>query len=197
MAWTDKPGKTGKKGTDWLSAPQTWRSQHSQEWKQTAPGDSQVPESTHGGGDLVKIAVTMRQKLSDRWAKLLKEEQGTLTRKPVQDRCWGWTHLEHRECPSAKDTGQMESLPEPPVQPGMQPKPLPCRLVKKSDFWELGTSSNPKEKALENLNFSSWNICKGKDVGIRLGRIFAGHRSSTRPSVLQQMWFSLPTTTAE
>lgn len=63
-----------------------------------------------------------------------RNKQATLTSRPVQDRCWGWTHPEHGERPSAKDTGQMESLPEPPVQPGMQPKPLPCRLVKKSDF---------------------------------------------------------------
>lgn len=147
---------------------------------------------------MVKIAVTVMQKLSDRWAKLLRGEQtSNLTRKPVQDRCWRWTHLEHGERPSAKDTGQMESLPKPPVQPGMQPKTLPCRLVKKSDFWELGTSSNPKGKALENLKFSSWNICKGKDVGIRLRRIFAVYSSNTRASVLQQMWFLTPTAAAE
>lgn len=73
--------KQGRKALTGYQPPQTWRSQHFQEWKQTAPGDSQVTESAHGGGDLLKIAVTMMQKLSDRWAKLLKEEQTSSPRK--------------------------------------------------------------------------------------------------------------------
>lgn len=55
----------GRKALTGYQLLQTWRSQHFQEREQTAPSDSQVTESTHGG-DVVKIAVTVMQKLSDR-----------------------------------------------------------------------------------------------------------------------------------
>lgn len=57
--------KQGRKALAGYQLPQTRRRQHFQERKQTAPGDSQVTESTHGGG-LVKTAVTVMPKLSDR-----------------------------------------------------------------------------------------------------------------------------------
>lgn len=61
--------KQGRKALTGYQLLQTWRSQHFQEREQTAPSDrnrgNRVTESTHGG-DVVKIAVTVMQKLSDR-----------------------------------------------------------------------------------------------------------------------------------
>lgn len=141
-------------------------------------------------GDMLKITDTMMCELSDRRAKYLKKQlpEGSLSRRgaaightlsmksihlPETVGRWNpsWSHLCKQEC------GQ---------------KPLPHRLVKKSDFWEPDTYSNPTGRALENLNFSCRNICKGKDFGIRLRKIILVYRSNTRVSVLQELWSFLP-----
>lgn len=143
---------------------------------------------------MVKITDTMMPKLSDSWAKLLKEE---------------WTSNSHKQA----YPGQVLGLDTPWAQRASicqrhwtdgTPPGATCanRSAARSHFLadllrnQISESwtpkSNPTGRALVNLNFSSWNICKGKDLGIRLRKIFLVYSSNTRASVLQELWSFLP-----